>query len=170
MISEEFRSLNFQECPKMISSVEGAQSKGDKDRTNYTDFGIFSREEIDSYLVLILGNGIHMKSPINSWFFRTYDITIYGNNNFRKVFTRGRRRWDEFKMLFFIYNPQTYPKSDSTKNYLFKVRRMLQHLQRNFELHWYPASDFSINDKPLGFRVGTSISFGFMFKDAGAGF
>ena len=152
MISEEFRSCIFQECTHVRSAVEFDWRKGDKYRTNYTDLNPFSREEIDSYLVLILDNGINMKPQMNSWFLRNYDSTIYGKNNFSKLFPRGRLRWDELKILYCIYNPRIYPKSDSTKHYLFNVRSMLQHLQRNFELHWDPAIDFSIDEQTIGFQ------------------
>ena len=43
IISEEFRSIIFQECTNMRASMEGAGRKGDRDRTNCLDFTPFSR-------------------------------------------------------------------------------------------------------------------------------
>ena len=40
--------------------MEGAGSKGDREIKNYPDFTPFSREGIDSYLVLILADGINI--------------------------------------------------------------------------------------------------------------
>ena len=45
--------------------MEGAGKKGDHYRTKYPDLNTFSREEIDSYLGLILSNGIDINPQIN---------------------------------------------------------------------------------------------------------
>ena len=72
--------------------MEGDGRKCDRYRTKYTDLINFSQEEIDSYLGLVLANGINMKPQINLWFLSTQDSTIYGNNNVSKLFPRGRHR------------------------------------------------------------------------------
>ena len=69
-----------------------------------------------------------------------------------------------------MYDPHTYPKYTSEKHSLFKVHRMLQNLQRNFELYWDPAHDLGINDKTIGFRGRHKDKIQITFKDAGDGF
>ena len=155
MMSEEFRSSILQECMNMRAEIEGSGRKGYWDRIKYPDFTLSSREEIYSYLVLLLDHGISMKPQIKLWFLRNHDSTICGNDNVSKFFSRGRRRWDEFKRFFCMYDPHTYTKSDAAKYSLFKVRRMLQHLQKNFELYWDSERGLSIHEKLLIFRVDT---------------
>ena len=53
----------------MIAAMKGDGRKGDRDRTKYFDINHFSGEEIDSYLGLLLDNGINMYTQINFWFF-----------------------------------------------------------------------------------------------------
>ena len=90
--------------------MEGVGRKGDQDRTKYPEFNPILMEEIDSYLGLILYNGIRMNPQINFWFLQTHDSTIYGNNNVSKFFPRGRRIWHEFKRFLCMYDPLTEPK------------------------------------------------------------
>ena len=117
MMSEEFGSAIFQECTNMGTAMEGAGSMGDRDRTKYLEFTPFSREEIDSYIGLLLANGINMKPQINFWFLKTSDITIYGNDDVSKFFPRGRHRRDEFKRFFCMYDPRTDTKYDAATSY-----------------------------------------------------
>ena len=69
-----------------------------------------------------------------------------------------------------MYDPCTDPKSDAEKYSLFKIRRMLQHLQRNFELYWDPAQDLSIDEKTIGFQGRYKDKLRIKFKYAGDGF
>ena len=67
-MSEEFRSGILQEYTNIRSAMGGAGRKGDRYITKHPDFTPFSREEIDSYIGLILANGINMKPKVNFWF------------------------------------------------------------------------------------------------------
>ena len=136
MMSEEFRSGILQKCTNMRVAMEGDVIKGDQNITNYPECTPFSQEKIDSDLLLLLANGINTKLHVNLWLLQTHNSTIYGNNNFSKLFPIGRRRWDWFNFFLHMYDPLTYPKSDALNHSLFNVRRILQHLQRNFELYW----------------------------------
>ena len=51
-----------------------------------------------------------------------------------------------------MHDPHTDPKSISAKYYLFKVCRMLQHIQRNFDLYQVPAWNLSIDEQTIGFK------------------
>ena len=119
---------------------------------------------------MILANGINMKPQINLWFLRTHDSTIYGNDNFSKFFPRGTRRWDDFKLFFCIDGTLTDTKYYAETNYFFNVRRMLQNLQRNFDLYWYPAWDLSTNEKTTGFQGRQNDKIQIRFKYAGDDF
>ena len=66
-----------------------------------------------------------------------------------------------------MYNPRKYPKAYSAKHSLFNVRRMLQHLQRNFELQWDLARYLSINEQTIGFQGRHKDKLQIMFKDSG---
>ena len=111
-----------------------------------------------------------MKSQINLWLIWTCDITIYGNDNVSKFFLRGRCRWYEFKTFFYIYGPHTDTKSDAENNYLSKVHRMLNNLQRKFDFYWGPARDFITNEKIIGFQCRHKDKLWIVLKDAGDGF
>ena len=150
--------------------MEGAGSKGDREIKNYPDFTPFSREEIDSYLVLILTDGINIQPQINFWFLQTCDSTIYGKNNSTKLFPRGGRRWEKFRNFFCMYDPCTDHKYIYAKHSLFKVRRMLQNIQINFELCWDPAQDLSMDGKTVGFQGRHKDNLRITLKDAGDGF
>ena len=54
--------------------------------------------------------------------------------------------------------------------FLFKVRRMLQHLNINFELYWDPAQYLIIYEKTIGFQGRHKDKIRINFKDAGDGF
>ena len=125
MMSEDFRIGILQEYTNTGAEMEGAGRKGVRYRTKYPDLTPFSRDEIDIYLGLVLANGINMKPQINSWLLQTHNSTIDIDNNVSKLFPRGRRRWDEFKRFFCMYDPHTYPKYNAVKHSLFKVRRAL---------------------------------------------
>ena len=111
-----------------------------------------------------------MKPQINFWFLQTHNSTIYGNNNVSKLFPRVRHRWGEFKRFFCMYDPCTDPKYDAAKYSILKVCRMLQHLQRKFELYWYIARYLSINNQIIGFQAIHKDKLRIKFKDAGDGF
>ena len=51
-----------------------------------------------------------------------------------------------------MHDPHTDPKSIYAKYYLFKVCRMLQHIQRNFDLYQVPAWNLSIDEQTIGFK------------------
>ena len=68
-----------------------------------------------------------------------------------------------------MYDQCTDPISDAAKHFLFKVRRILQNLQRNSELYWYPARYLSTDEKTIGFKVRHKDKLCIMFKDAGDG-
>ena len=69
-----------------------------------------------------------------------------------------------------MYDPRIDPKSDAAKHLLFKVRRILQYLHRNFELYLGPVWDLSIGDKTIGFQGTHKDKLQITFKDAGDGF
>ena len=75
---------------------------------------------------------------------------------------------DKFKD-FFMYDQHTDPKYDAAKNSLFNMRRVLQHLQRNFELYWYPARYFSINEQTIRFQGIHKDKIWITLKYAGGG-
>ena len=129
----------------MRAAIKDAGMRGDRYRTKYPDFNTFSQEEIDSYLGLILANYINVMPQITFWFFRTHGSIVCGKNNISKFFPRGRHRWDGFKTFFCMYDPRKDPKSIAAKNSLFKVCRMLQHLQIKVALYWDPARYLSID-------------------------
>ena len=70
-----------------------------------------------------------MKPQIRLWFLQTNESTIYGNNNSIELFIIGGFIWDDFKHFFCVYDSCTHPKYDAAKRSLFKVSRMLNHLQ-----------------------------------------
>ena len=86
----------------MRAAMEGAGRKGDRGITKYPDFTPFSREEIDSYLGLILANSINMNPQINLWFLRTHDRTIYGNNIVRKILSKREAQMERVQ-AFLLY-------------------------------------------------------------------
>ena len=110
-----------------------------------------------------------MKLQINFWFLRNHDRTIYGNDNISKFFLSGRRRWDEFKRFFCMYDPHTDTKSDAAKYSLLRVCRILQPLQIKFELYWYSAQDLIIDKKNIGFQGRHKDKIHITSKDAGDG-
>ena len=69
-----------------------------------------------------------------------------------------------------MYDPRTDPKCDAAKKSLFKVRSMLQHLQRNFYIYWYPAPDLRIDDQTIGFQGRNKDKLWITLKYAGDGF
>ena len=75
-----------------------------------------------------------------------------------------------FRTFLRMYGPCTDPKSDSAKHYLLKMRRMLQHLQRNFELYWDTGQDLSIDEQTIGFQDIHKDKLLIMFKYLGDGF
>ena len=80
------------------------------------------------------------------------------------------RRWDELKLFFCVYDPCKYPKYDTAKHSLFKLHRMLQHLQINFELYWDSERYLSIDKQTIGFHGRYNDKLRITFKDAGDGF
>ena len=69
-----------------------------------------------------------------------------------------------------MYDPRTYPKSIAVKHSLLKLYRMLQNLERKFELYWEPARYLSINKQTIGFQSRHKDNFRITFKDAGDDF
>ena len=51
-----------------------------------------------------------------------------------------------------MHDPHIDSKYISAKYSLFKVCRMLQHLQSNFDLYWGPAWNLSIDEQTIGFK------------------
>ena len=66
-----------------------------------------------------------------------------------------------------MYDQHTDPKSDAAKHSLFKVRRMFQHLQINFELYWYPAQYLITNEKTIRFQGIHKDKLWITLKEAG---
>ena len=65
-----------------------------------------------------------------------------------------------------MYDPLTDPKSDAEKHSLFKVSRMLQHLQKNSEIYWDPEWYLSIGEQTIGFQDRHNYKLQIMFKYA----
>ena len=69
-----------------------------------------------------------------------------------------------------MYDTHRDPKSDATKHFLFKVRRMLQHIQMNIGLFWYPARYLIISEQTSGYQGRHKDKVQIMFKYSGDGF
>ena len=110
-----------------------------------------------------------MKPQINLWFLQTHNSTVYGSDNISKLLQRGTHISDGLKVFFCFYYQCTDPKSDAAKHSLFKVRRILQNLQRNSELYWFPARYLSTDEQTIGSQVRHKDKLCIMFKDAGDG-
>lgn len=172
MLTPQFRHQVLTNCTNMRAAMEGAGSKR-KDpnrRTNYPDFLPFDREEIDSFLGLLLVNGISPKPRLEYWFLKPHDSKVYGNDFISRVFPRGAKRLAEFRRFFCMYDPRISPQSEIAKRTLFKVRFMLDHLQESFKKWWMTGRDISIDEQTLGFQGRHGSKLRITFKRVGDGF
>ena len=85
MMTEEFREKVMEGCTNMKAAMEGA-GKSSSSRRKYPEFTPFDREEIDSFLGLILANGIHLKPRLDFWFLPSSESVLFGNETVRKFF------------------------------------------------------------------------------------
>ena len=68
-----------------------------------------------------------------------------------------------------MYDPRKYQKFNAAKNSIFKVQRMLQHLEKNLELYWYAAGYLIIDEQTIGLQGRNKEKFWIMFKYADDG-
>ena len=170
LMTEQFREKVMVGCTNMKAAMEGAGNSCSSSRKKYPDFTPFDREEIDSFLGLLLAHGFHLKPRIEYWFLSSADSLLFGNETVRKIFRRGDKRLAEFKHFFCLYDPRTDPSSTAARHPLFKVQYLISHLHKNFLNFWVPGRDLSIDEQTIGFQGRSSYKQRIKFKRVGDGF
>lgn len=159
-------------CTNMRAAMEGAGSQitDPNRRKKYPDYTPFDLKEIDSFIGLILVNGIHLKPRLEYWFLSAAESRVYGNDTIRRLFPRKGKILAEFCRFFCLYDPWVSPHSDQSKRTLFKIRLLLDHLLKTFREWWITGLDVSVDEQTLGFQGRSAYKQRIKFKRVGDGF
>ena len=164
MITDEFRLNAMLKCTNQRAAVEGAGG------SIYADWRPFSIDEINAFLGLSIANGISPKPNIGLWFANDNESKIFGNNNFKQRFRGGERRWHMFRRFFTVHDARLHPAMPQCKKPLFKVERLLNHINDQSMKYWETGINLSIDEMTMGFQGRHKDKLRITCKKIGDGF
>ena len=164
MIADEFRLNAMLKCTNQRAAVEGAGG------SIYADWRPLSIDEINAFLGLLIANGICPKPNIGLWFANDNESKIFGNNNFKQRFRGGERRWRVFRRFFAMHDARLHPAMPQCKKPLFKVERLLNHINDQSMKHWETGINLSIDEMTIGFQGRHKDKLRITYKKIGDGF
>lgn len=99
-LSPDFHDKHF----KLNSNIYATQHAAGAD--HYKGWVPFSLCDIDKGLSLLIRNGLLLAPDIRLHFANPNTNHVYGHNAVHTIWTRGVRRWEEFRAFFHVQDPR----------------------------------------------------------------
>ena len=160
-------------CTNQKAASEGAGQGG----SLYPDYVQFDVDEMYRFIGLLFANGVAPKPDMTMWFERTSKEPLFGNDMIAplmdKILKHGKvpgvRRWKHFRRFLCMYDFRI-SKDTAAKDPLFKIRSLLQWLNRQSINMWVPGKNMSADEQTIAFKGNSSLKLRISYKKEGDGF
>jgi hypothetical protein len=143
----------------------------------YVDFIPFDVPEFYKMFGVLFANGLTPKPIFDLWFSPLRTQPLLGSdmmtNALRrtnkvtgKKITAGRRYW-HFRRYLSFADYRANPKEEQKKNPLWKVERLLAHLNKRCQDMWIPGKWVAIDEQTLGFQGASGMKLRISYKREG---
>ena len=146
----------------------------------YKDFLPFDLEELNKMMGVLFANGLAPKPQVETWFQPTSVQPLMGNDlisremckrNFAtKTTVSGLRRWKHFRRYLTFSNYQDNPKEKQKEDPLWKIRKLVDHLNKQCKDMWVPGKFLAIDEQTIGFQGASGMKLRISYKREGDGF
>ena len=135
----------FTNATNLRAAADGAGSG----RGTHYDFVPFDVVEIYKLVGVLFANGLTPKPRLEYWFQSSHDQPLFGSNLVTKVMekkvsvsdrtVRGLHRWRHFRRFFTMVDCRDSPKAQQRADPLWKVRVLIDHLNKQAKDMWVPG-------------------------------
>jgi hypothetical protein len=146
----------------------------------YTDFIPFDRPELYKMIGVLFANGLTPKPQFDYWFCLEDKEPLLGSNLIsnalrRKNAAKGKtvkaaRRWKHFHRYFTVADYRESSKEKQKSDPLWKVRELLDKLNKQATDMWVPGKWVAIDEQRLGFQGASGMKLHISYKGEGGGF
>jgi hypothetical protein len=133
------------DATNLRAAADGAGSG----RGEYKDFVPFDVDELYKMVGVLFATGLAAKPRLEYWFEPTNKYPLFGSDLVSKVtekrirltgwMIRGSRRWRHFRRFLSISDFRVDAKKEQEKDPLWKVRILIDHLNKNAKDMWVPG-------------------------------
>jgi hypothetical protein len=146
----------------------------------YKDFLPFNLVEMNKLIGVLFANGLAPKPQIESWFKSVSDEPLFGNdlvsralamkNHATKKTISGTNRWKHFRRYLTFADYRDNPKEKQKEDAMWKVRALVDHLNKNCKDMWVPGMFLAIDEQTIGFQGMSGMKLRISYKREGDGF
>lgn len=147
---------------------------------HYKDFIPFDLIEIYKLIGVLFANGLAPKPQIDSWFQPVSDEPLFGNdlvsralakkNHATKKTISGTNRWKHFRRYLTFSDYRDNPKEKQKEDTMWKIRALVDHLNKNCKDMWVPGMFLAIDEQTIGFQGMSGMKLRISYKREGDGF
>jgi hypothetical protein len=146
----------------------------------YTDFIAFDHIKVYKMIGVLFTNGLTPKPQFDNWFCSEDKEPLLGSNLIsnalrRKNLATGKtikaaRRWKHFRRYFTVADYRDSPKEKQKNDPLWKVRELLDELNKQAKDMWVPGKWVAIDEQTIGFQGASGMKLRISYKREGGGF
>jgi hypothetical protein len=146
----------------------------------YADFIPFDLPEFYKMFGVLFANGLSPKPIFDYWFSSLRTQPLLGSDMITNALRRtssvtGKKisaahRYRHFRRYLTFADYRANPKEEQQKNPLWKVERLLAHLNKRFRDMWIPGKWVAIDEQTLGFQGASGMKLRISYKREGDGF
>jgi hypothetical protein len=146
----------------------------------FSDFVPFDDAKMYHFLGVLFANGLSPKPRVDYWFETAERFPLFGNNLVSRVMTKtvsvsgkniwGIRRWRHFRRFLTLSDYRDSPSEKQKADPLWKVRELIDELNKQCKDMWIPGKWVVINEQTIGFQGASSMKLQISYKQEGDGF
>ena len=146
----------------------------------YADFIPFDVPEFYKMFGVLFANGLTPKPIFDLWFSPLRTQPLLGSDMMTNALRRTNqvtgkkitagRRYRHFRRYLSFADYRANPKEEQKKNPLWKVERLLAHLNKRCRDMWIPGKWVAIDEQTLGFQGASGMKLRISYKREGDGF
>ena len=146
----------------------------------FQDWVPFDDAEMYRFIGVLFANGLSPKPRIDYWFETAQAYPLFGNDLVSRLMTkevvvtgkriRGIRRWRHFRRFFTVADYRENPKEKQKTDPLWKVRMLIDELNKQSKDMWIPGKWVAIDEQTIGFQGASSMKLRISYKREGDGF
>jgi hypothetical protein len=147
---------------------------------DFKDWVPFDDEEIYRFIGVLFANGLAPIPRIDYWFEPAQLSPLFGNDVVSRAlakdvpFTgrriRGIRQWRRFRRFFTVADYRDNPKEKQKTDPLWKVRMLIDKLNKQAKDMWIPGKWVAIDEQMIGFQGALLMKLCISYKREGDGF
>ncbi len=141
-----------------------------------TGFVPFDKAEMKVFIGFLMANGITPRPQLEHWF---DDCWLLGNPTMKNKLQKKNRdgttipakdRLRQIRRLMCLYDHRDNAREETKKDPLFKVRPLLDELNRQAKKMWLPGKFVSVDEQTIGFKGKHGLKLRISYKREGDGF